>query len=42
MLRHYKRWYDMDAATIAFGQGMSVTTLQLAVGHGGDRQRRHA
>ena len=30
-LRHYRRWYDMDAATIAFGQGMSVTTVQLAV-----------
>jgi cell division protein FtsI (penicillin-binding protein 3) len=31
ILRHYKRWYDMDAATIAFGQGVSVTSLQLAV-----------
>jgi cell division protein FtsI (penicillin-binding protein 3) len=31
ILRHYKRWYDMDAATIAFGQGLSVTSLQLAV-----------
>jgi cell division protein FtsI (penicillin-binding protein 3) len=31
ILRHYKRWYDMDAATIAFGQGVSVTALQLAV-----------
>jgi len=30
ILRHYKRWYDMDAATISFGQGMSVTSLQLA------------
>jgi cell division protein FtsI (penicillin-binding protein 3) len=30
ILRHYRRWYEMDAATIAFGQGMSVTTLQLA------------
>jgi cell division protein FtsI (penicillin-binding protein 3) len=30
ILRHYKRWYDMDAATIAFGQGVSVTSLQLA------------
>ena len=29
-LRHYRRWYDMDAATIAFGQGVSVTTVQLA------------
>jgi cell division protein FtsI (penicillin-binding protein 3) len=30
ILRHYKRWYEMDAATISFGQGMSVTSLQLA------------
>jgi cell division protein FtsI (penicillin-binding protein 3) len=29
-LRHYKRWYDMDAATIAFGQGVSVTSMQMA------------
>lgn len=29
-LRNYKRWYDMDAATVAFGQGMSVTGVQLA------------
>lgn len=29
-LRHYRRWYEMDAATIAFGQGVSVTTVQLA------------
>lgn len=29
-LRDYRRWYDMDAATIAFGQGMSATTLQLS------------
>ena len=30
ILRHHKRWYEMDAATISFGQGMSVTALQLA------------
>ncbi|MFW6050316.1 MAG: penicillin-binding protein [Myxococcota bacterium] len=30
ILRHYRRWYEMDAATISFGQGMSVTTVQLA------------
>ncbi len=30
-LRHYRRWYEMDAATISFGQGVSVTTVQLAV-----------
>jgi cell division protein FtsI (penicillin-binding protein 3) len=33
-LRHHKRWYEMDAATIAFGQGMSVTALQLTVAMG--------
>ncbi len=31
ILRNYRRWYEMDAATIAFGQGVSVTTMQLAV-----------
>lgn len=30
ILRHYSDWYELDAATIAFGQGMSVSTLQLA------------
>jgi cell division protein FtsI (penicillin-binding protein 3) len=30
ILRNYTRWYDMDAATISFGQGMSATSLQLA------------
>ncbi len=34
ILRHYKQWYEMDAATIAFGQGLSTTTLQLAMGFG--------
>jgi cell division protein FtsI (penicillin-binding protein 3) len=34
ILRHYKRWYDMDAATVAFGQGMSATTVQLAAAFG--------
>jgi cell division protein FtsI (penicillin-binding protein 3) len=34
ILRHHKRWYDMDAATIAFGQGMSTTALQMAVATG--------
>ena len=32
ILRNYRHWYDMDAATIAFGQGVSVTALQLAYG----------
>ena len=30
LLRHYRKWYAMDAVTIAFGQGMSVTNVQLA------------
>lgn len=30
VLRHYRDWYEMDATTIAFGQGMSTTTVQLA------------
>jgi len=30
ILRHFRRWYEMDAATISFGQGMSVTSVQLA------------
>ncbi len=29
-LRRANKWYDVDLATIAFGQGVSVTTLQLA------------
>ncbi len=29
-LRPYTRWYDVDLATIGFGQGVSVNTLQLA------------
>jgi len=27
ILRHHRRWYDMDLATISFGQGLSVTTF---------------
>lgn len=30
ILRHSRRWFEMDAATIAFGQGMSVTNVQMA------------
>jgi cell division protein FtsI (penicillin-binding protein 3) len=30
VLRDPKSWYEVDTATIAFGQGVSVTTLQLA------------
>ncbi len=30
MLRHFQQWSAMDAATIAFGQGTSVTSVQLA------------
>ncbi len=31
ILRHHRKWYELDAASIAFGQGMSVTTVQLAL-----------
>lgn len=30
VLHHFKKWYDIDAATIAFGQGVGVTGLQMA------------
>jgi cell division protein FtsI (penicillin-binding protein 3) len=30
ILRSYKHWRPVDAATVAFGQGVSVTALQLA------------
>jgi cell division protein FtsI (penicillin-binding protein 3) len=30
LLRSYQRWRPVDAATVAFGQGVSVTALQLA------------
>lgn len=30
LLRHYKYWRPVDHATVAFGQGVSVTALQLA------------
>lgn len=44
ILRHYKRWYELDAATISFGQGMSATALQLvtamsALANGGKLMR---
>lgn len=29
-LRHHSRWYERDFASVGFGQGMSVTALQLA------------
>jgi cell division protein FtsI (penicillin-binding protein 3) len=28
-LRPYQRWYEIDAATVSFGQGMSATGVQL-------------
>lgn len=34
ILRHYRRWYEMDAATISFGQGVSVTSVQMAFAMG--------
>ena len=30
ILRHYRRWYEIDTATVSFGQGMSVTNVQIA------------
>lgn len=30
-LSHWRTWYDVDVATIAFGQGVGVSTLQLAM-----------
>ena len=30
LLRHYGKWYDVDLAAISFGQGISVSNLQLA------------
>lgn len=30
LLRHHTEWYERDLATAAFGQGISVTALQLA------------
>jgi cell division protein FtsI (penicillin-binding protein 3) len=29
-LHNYKKWYDIDTATIAFGQGIGATGLQLS------------
>lgn len=30
ILHHYKKWYDIDAVTTSFGQGIGITGLQLA------------
>ena len=30
ILRHYRGWYEIDVAAASFGQGMSVTNVQLA------------
>ncbi|MCP4604052.1 MAG: transpeptidase family protein [Proteobacteria bacterium] len=40
VLHHYKKWYDIDTVTIAFGQGVGVTGLQIttalsAIANGG-------
>ena len=34
ILRHYRSWYEIDAAAVSFGQGMSVTNVQLATAMG--------
>ncbi len=33
ILRHWKKWRDVDFATLAFGHNISVTTLQLAAAY---------
>ena len=43
-MNHYKKWYDIDAATTAFGQGIGVTGIQMttalsAVANGGRLMR---
>ncbi|MGB5698084.1 MAG: penicillin-binding protein [Polyangiales bacterium] len=30
ILRHYRSWYEIDTVAVSFGQGMSVTNVQLA------------
>lgn len=30
ILRHHRSWYEIDTAAVSFGQGMSVTNVQLA------------
>jgi cell division protein FtsI (penicillin-binding protein 3) len=30
ILHHFKKWYNVDAATISFGQGIGVTGVQMA------------
>ncbi len=44
ILRHYRRWYEIDTATVSFGQGMSSTNVQLAtamsaIANGGELMR---
>lgn len=46
VLPHYRRWYERDAMSISFGQGMSATTIQLAsamaaIANGGRLLRPH-
>lgn len=43
-MNHYKKWYDIDAATTAFGQGIGVTGIQMttalsALANGGTLMR---
>ena len=33
-IRHYRSWHKMDTAAISFGQGLSVNSVQLAMGIG--------
>ncbi|MGD8317447.1 MAG: penicillin-binding protein [Myxococcales bacterium] len=44
ILHHYRRWYEIDTAAVSFGQGMSVTNVQLAsamsaIANGGELMR---
>lgn len=44
ILRHYRNWYEIDTATVAFGQGMSATNVQMAtamsvIANGGELMR---
>lgn len=43
IMRHYKKWTELDHATVAYGQGLGVTAIQLTAAMGalaGDGQLR--